>query len=57
MHSVDFERSQSLLLSTSPSLFAPDPNFVDRPETLAWIRDKCAGLGARAALVGLGGIG
>lgn len=41
--------------STIP--FAPDPDFVDRPELLAWIRDKCAGPGARAALVGLGGVG
>ena len=32
--------------------FAPDPDFVDRPEILAWVRDKCAGPGARAALVG-----
>jgi hypothetical protein len=37
--------------------FAPDPDFVDRPEIIAWVRDKCAGAGARAALVGLGGVG
>jgi Heterokaryon incompatibility protein (HET) len=41
--------------STVP--FAPDPDFVDRPEILAWVRDKCAEPGARAALVGLGGVG
>ncbi|KAF1950535.1 hypothetical protein CC80DRAFT_228667, partial [Byssothecium circinans] len=41
--------------STVP--FAPDPDFVDRPEIVAWVRDKCAGPGARAALVGLGGVG
>lgn len=41
--------------STVP--FAPDPDFVDRPDILAWIREKCAGQGARAALVGLGGVG
>jgi hypothetical protein len=41
--------------STVP--FAPDADFVDRPEILAWVRDKCAGSGARAALVGLGGVG
>jgi hypothetical protein len=41
--------------STVP--FAPDPGFVNRPEFLAWIHDKCAGPGARAALVGLGGVG
>ncbi|KAF2787748.1 hypothetical protein K505DRAFT_221830, partial [Melanomma pulvis-pyrius CBS 109.77] len=41
--------------STVP--FAPDPDFVDRPEILAWVRRKCAGPGARAALVGLGGVG
>ncbi|KAF2993769.1 hypothetical protein E8E13_002179 [Curvularia kusanoi] len=37
--------------------FAADPDFVDRPDILAWVRDKCAGPGARAALVGLGGVG
>jgi hypothetical protein len=41
--------------STVP--FAPDPNFVDRPDILAWIHEKCTRPGARAALVGLGGIG
>ncbi|KAF1812001.1 hypothetical protein P152DRAFT_488337, partial [Eremomyces bilateralis CBS 781.70] len=41
--------------STVP--FAPDPDFVDRPDILTWICDKCAGPGARAALVGLGGVG
>ncbi|KAF2677737.1 TPR-like protein [Lentithecium fluviatile CBS 122367] len=41
--------------STVP--FAPDADFVDRPEILAWVRDKCLGPGARAALVGLGGVG
>ena len=41
--------------STVP--FAPNPDFVDRPDILAWIRDKCAGPGVRAALVGLGGVG
>ncbi|KAK0654712.1 hypothetical protein DIS24_g5142 [Lasiodiplodia hormozganensis] len=37
--------------------FRPDPDFVDRPETLAWIHHMCAGPGARTALVGLGGVG
>lgn len=37
--------------------FAPDPDFVDRPEIIAWLHSKCAGAGARAALVGLGGVG
>jgi hypothetical protein len=41
--------------STVP--FAPDSDFVDRPEILAWIRDRCSRPGARAALVGLGGVG
>jgi hypothetical protein len=41
--------------STVP--FAPDPDFVDRPDILAWMSDKCTGPGARAALVGLGGVG
>jgi hypothetical protein len=37
--------------------FAPDPDFVDRPDIMTWIRENCAGPGARAALVGLGGVG
>ncbi|CAN9424569.1 unnamed protein product [Alternaria alternata] len=41
--------------STVP--FAPDPDLVDRPAIAAWVRDKCAGPGAWAALVGLGGVG
>jgi hypothetical protein len=41
--------------STVP--FAPDADFVDRPEILPWVSNKCAGPGARAALVGLGGVG
>ncbi|KAH8695898.1 hypothetical protein GQ44DRAFT_779628 [Phaeosphaeriaceae sp. PMI808] len=41
--------------STAP--LASDPDFVDRPEILAWTRNKCAEPGARAALVGLGGVG
>ena len=41
--------------STVP--FSQDPDFVNRPEILAWIRGKCAGPASRAALVGLGGVG
>jgi hypothetical protein len=41
--------------STVP--FVRDPDFVDRPAIVAWVSDKCAGPGARAALVGLGGVG
>ncbi|KAF1809530.1 hypothetical protein P152DRAFT_476429, partial [Eremomyces bilateralis CBS 781.70] len=41
--------------SRSPQTLTSD--FVDRPDILAWICDKCARLGARAALVGLGGVG
>lgn len=37
--------------------FAPDPDYVDRPDILAWVRDKCAGNGAQAALMGLGRVG
>ncbi|EUC48961.1 hypothetical protein COCMIDRAFT_85847 [Bipolaris oryzae ATCC 44560] len=36
--------------------FAPDPDYVDRPDIFSWLRDKCVGNGARAALVGLGGV-
>ena len=41
--------------STVP--FPRDPDFVDRPDILAWIREKCAEPASRAALVGLGGVG
>jgi hypothetical protein len=37
--------------------FAPDPDFVDRPDILAWVQHKLEWPGARAALVGLGGVG
>ena len=37
--------------------FSQDPNFVDRPDIVAWIRENCVGLASRAALVGLGGVG
>ncbi|GAB1315236.1 Kinesin light chain 2 [Madurella fahalii] len=37
--------------------FPPDPEFVDRPDILAWISEKSNLPGARVALVGLGGIG
>ncbi|KAH6895215.1 P-loop containing nucleoside triphosphate hydrolase protein [Thelonectria olida] len=42
-------------LSTVP--FPPDTNFVGRPDILDWISERLASPGARAALVGLGGIG
>ncbi|KAF2726450.1 hypothetical protein EJ04DRAFT_507056, partial [Polyplosphaeria fusca] len=41
--------------STVP--FASDADFVDQPEILAWLRNKCAVPGALAALVGLSGVG
>ncbi|KAL0930635.1 TPR domain protein (kinesin light chain) [Colletotrichum truncatum] len=41
--------------STVP--FRPDPDFVERPSIMAWLRDKCSQPASRAALVGLGGIG
>ncbi|KAF1962686.1 hypothetical protein CC80DRAFT_512061 [Byssothecium circinans] len=41
--------------STVP--FGRDPDFVDRPDILAWIHEKCAAPTNRAALVGLGGVG
>lgn len=37
--------------------FAPDPEFVDRPEVMAWLDEKSALHGARVAIVGLGGMG
>jgi hypothetical protein len=37
--------------------FAPDPDFVDRSDILAWVRQKLDWPGARAALVGFGGVG
>ncbi|WAO96033.1 NACHT domain-containing protein [Fusarium falciforme] len=41
--------------STVP--FPPDPDFVNRPDILKWMHEKCARPAARIALVGLGGIG
>ncbi|KAL2158270.1 hypothetical protein VTH06DRAFT_4591 [Thermothelomyces fergusii] len=37
--------------------FPPDPDFVERPDISAWLREKSSNRGARVALVGLGGIG
>ncbi|KAJ4374692.1 hypothetical protein N0V86_007565 [Didymella sp. IMI 355093] len=52
---TDGQQRKVAPFSTVP--FAADPDFVDRPAILAWVHDKCAGAGARAALVGLGGVG
>ncbi|OWY45267.1 TPR-like protein [Alternaria alternata] len=52
---ADGQKQKPTPFSTVP--FAPDPDLVDRPAVAAWVRDKCAGPGARAALVGLGGVG
>ncbi|CAN9418408.1 unnamed protein product [Alternaria alternata] len=52
---ADGQKQKPEPFSTVP--FAPDPDLVDRPAIAAWVRDKCAGPGARAALVGLGGVG
>ncbi|RII24899.1 hypothetical protein CUC08_Gglean000251 [Alternaria sp. MG1] len=52
---ADGQKQKPEPFSTVP--FAPDPDLVDRPGIAAWVRDKCAGPGARAALVGLGGVG
>jgi hypothetical protein len=41
--------------STVP--FLPDPDFIERPDIAAWLRDKCGQSGSRVALIGLGGIG
>ncbi|KAI1157269.1 hypothetical protein F5B18DRAFT_261410 [Nemania serpens] len=50
-----YQKQQCEPFSTVP--FARDPNFVDRPEILAWINEKCDGPATRVALVGIGGIG
>ena len=41
--------------STVP--FLPDPDFIERPDIAAWLRDKCDQGGSRVALIGLGGVG
>ncbi|CAM1511657.1 Fc.00g091700.m01.CDS01 [Cosmosporella sp. VM-42] len=41
--------------STVP--FEPDPDFVDRPEIFAWLKEQYEGPTSRAALVGMGGFG
>ncbi|KAH8728115.1 hypothetical protein GQ44DRAFT_647501 [Phaeosphaeriaceae sp. PMI808] len=48
-------KSRRTAFSTIP--FAPDPDFVNRPEVLNWVSEKCTHPGGRAALVGLGGVG
>ncbi|KAI0902947.1 hypothetical protein F4823DRAFT_620460 [Ustulina deusta] len=50
-----YQKQQPEPFSTVP--FTRDPNFVDRPEILAWINEKCDGPATRAALIGIGGIG
>lgn len=50
-----YQRQQPKPFSTVP--FGRDPDFVDRPEILAWIGKKCDGPASRAALIGIGGIG
>lgn len=37
--------------------FEPDPDFVDRPDILAWMKEIFEGPTNRVALVGLGGVG
>jgi len=37
--------------------FRRDPDYVGRSKISAWIREKCVGPAARAALFGLGGVG
>ncbi|KAK8115630.1 hypothetical protein PG984_012132, partial [Apiospora sp. TS-2023a] len=50
-----YRRQQPKPFSTVP--YSRDPNFIDRPEILAWIGKKCDGPASRAALIGIGGIG
>jgi nucleoside phosphorylase/tetratricopeptide (TPR) repeat protein len=37
--------------------FPPDPDFLDRPDTTEWLKEKSKIPGTRVALIGLGGIG
>ncbi|KAJ3573297.1 hypothetical protein NPX13_g4754 [Xylaria arbuscula] len=50
-----YQKQQPEPFSTVP--FTRDPNFVDRPEILAWINEKCNGPATRLALTGIGGVG
>jgi hypothetical protein len=38
-------------------LFEPDPDFIARPNVLAWIKEKYTKTTRRVALVGMGGFG
>lgn len=52
--------SERIQIPLSPHFTVPfrrDPNFVDRGNILAQIDEKCSKSAARAALVGLGGVG
>lgn len=37
--------------------FPPDPTFIERPAISQWLNKAAVGIGQRAALVGLGGVG
>jgi len=48
------------MLPPQPALalpILPDPDFLERPDIAAWIRNNCAEANSRVALVGPGGIG
>ncbi|KAF1914815.1 hypothetical protein BDU57DRAFT_520013 [Ampelomyces quisqualis] len=54
---LDGRLSKSSCKPFSTIPFAPDPDFVDRPDIIDWLGNKLARSGGRAALVGLGGVG
>ncbi|KAF5632683.1 TPR domain protein [Fusarium sp. NRRL 52700] len=52
---VTFRRLRPERFSTVP--FSRDSNFVERPNILSWLNNKCDEPAARVALVGIGGVG
>lgn len=43
-----------------PCFYVPfnrDPDFVDRPDILTWLKEQYTGAAGRMALVGMGGFG
>ena len=55
--SATLERPETPPKPSSNMPFRPDPDFVNRESIFNQIEEKCAVLGSRTALVGLGGVG
>ncbi|RYP13088.1 hypothetical protein DL765_007037 [Monosporascus sp. GIB2] len=60
IESVSLQLEGSTSIACKPCFSVPfdrDPDFVDRPDAMAWIKEQYTGSGGRMALVGIGGFG